>query len=55
MDQVKRTQPELLPRSRYEIVFLTDGTPFPHCTASVNLPPQDYATPEQPWLTGENN
>jgi hypothetical protein len=49
------TNPELLPRSRYEVVFLTDGTPFPHCTSATNLPPQDYATPEQPWLIWEDD
>jgi hypothetical protein len=53
--QTAKSHPELLPRSRYEVVFLTDGTPFPHCTAAVNLPPQDYATPEQPWLIWEDD
>jgi hypothetical protein len=52
---VKQNSPQDLPRTRYEVVFLTDGTPFPHCTASTNLPPQDYATPEQPWLTWEDD
>ncbi len=52
---VAATAPQDLPRTRYEVVFLTDGVPFPHCTASMNLPPQDYATPEQPWLTWEDD
>ncbi|MHB8417923.1 MAG: cell-cell cohesion protein MtsD [Myxococcales bacterium] len=55
MANVSQSSPQDLPRTRYEVVFLTDGTPFPHCTASTNLPPQDYATPEQPWLTWEND
>ncbi len=51
---ISASPPEELPRTRYVIVFLTDGTPYPRCTAATNLPPQDYATPEQPWLTWQN-
>ena len=52
---IAASPPELLPRTRYEIVFLTDGTPYPRCTAATSLPPQDYATPETPWLTWANS
>jgi hypothetical protein len=38
------------PRTRYVVVFLTDGTPFPRCAANDSLPPQDYASPSQPDL-----
>ena len=55
MDAVKNSNPTLLPRSRYEVVFLTDGVAFPHCTSATNLPPQDYATPDQPWLIWEDD
>ncbi len=44
------SDPAQLPRTRYVVVFLTDGTPFPRCSANDNLPPQDYATPDQPEL-----
>ncbi|MFL5321547.1 MAG: cell-cell cohesion protein MtsD [Myxococcaceae bacterium] len=42
--------PEVLPRTRYVVVFLTDGTPYPRCSANDNLPPTSYATPSQPDL-----
>jgi hypothetical protein len=35
--------PEQLPRTKYVIVFLTDGTPYPRCTTDNSLPPQSYA------------
>ncbi|MBS2026809.1 MAG: VWA domain-containing protein [Deltaproteobacteria bacterium] len=38
------------PRTRYVVVFLTDGTPFPRCAADDYLPPQDYASVQQPDL-----
>ncbi len=47
-----------LPRSRYVVVFLTDGTPYPRCTATQtltsSLPNADYANYDPfnaPWLT----
>jgi hypothetical protein len=43
------TNPELLPRTRYVVVFLTDGTPYPRCSAIDNLPV--YADPDNPQLT----
>jgi len=43
------TNPELLPRTRYVVVFLTDGTPYPRCSAIDNLPV--YADPDHPQLT----
>jgi hypothetical protein len=39
-----------LPRTRYVVVFLTDGTPFPRCAADDAMPPQDYASPANPDL-----
>ena len=27
--------PQLLPRTRYVVVFLTDGTPYPRCAATT--------------------
>lgn len=38
------------PRTRYVVVFLTDGTPFPRCAANDALPTVDYATPTDPDL-----
>ena len=43
-----QTNPELLPRSRYIVVWLTDGTPYPRCSAIDNLP--EYADPTHPYL-----
>ncbi len=45
---VQRQNPALVPRTRYVVVFLTDGTPFPRCSANTNLPV--YADPDHPWL-----
>jgi hypothetical protein len=41
--------PERLPRTRYVVVFLTDGTPYPRCSANDNL--AQYADPYNPDLT----
>lgn len=43
------TSPALLPRTRYVVVFLTDGTPFPRCSATDNL--TIYADDLHPDLT----
>ena len=37
------TNPQLLPRTRYVVVLLTDGTPYPRCSANDNL--SQYADP----------
>ena len=42
------SDPALLPRTRYVIVWLTDGTPYPRCSAIDNLP--EYADPQHPYL-----
>ncbi|MFZ5468929.1 MAG: cell-cell cohesion protein MtsD [Myxococcota bacterium] len=42
--------PQLLPRTRYVVVFLTDGTPFPRCSANDNLSVYaDHLNPELTW------
>lgn len=46
---VQKTNPILLPRTRYVVVFLTDGTPYPRCSANDNL--TVYADPNNPDLT----
>ncbi|HYV45832.1 MAG TPA: VWA domain-containing protein [Myxococcaceae bacterium] len=43
------TAPDRLPRTRYVVVFLTDGTPYPRCSAIDNLPV--YANSINPDLT----
>ncbi len=52
------TAPDKLPRSRYIVVFLTDGTPYPRCTSTETLtgalPNADYANYDPfnaPYLT----
>ncbi len=49
INAVSQANPELLPRTRYVVVFLTDGTPYPRCSASDNL--SVYADPDNPDLT----
>jgi hypothetical protein len=41
--------PEKLPRTRYVVVFITDGVPFPKCSANDNL--TQYADDLNPDLT----
>ncbi|WP_375771158.1 VWA domain-containing protein [Archangium gephyra] len=50
---VSRDDPAQLPRTRYVVVFLTDGTPYPRCSANDDL--GQYATPDQPDLTWEDS
>ena len=45
--------PAVLPRTRYVVVFLTDGTPYPRCSGNDNL--TAYATPDSPDLTWEDS
>ncbi|MEW6432825.1 MAG: VWA domain-containing protein [Myxococcota bacterium] len=47
--QTELNSPELLPRTRYVVVFLTDGVPFPRCSANDNL--TQYADDLNPELT----
>ncbi|WP_225409866.1 cell-cell cohesion protein MtsD [Stigmatella hybrida] len=49
INAVSANNPEVLPRTRYVVVFLTDGTPYPRCSANDNL--STYATPDAPDLT----
>ncbi|MDC0713804.1 VWA domain-containing protein [Stigmatella sp. ncwal1] len=49
INAVSANNPEVLPRTRYVVVFLTDGTPYPRCSANDNL--SAYATPDSPDLT----
>lgn len=47
---VSLNSPEQLPRTRYVVVFLTDGTPFPRCAANDNLTLYaDDLNPELTW------
>ncbi len=49
IDNVRRTTPNMLPRTRYMVVFLSDGVPFPKCAANDNL--TQYADDLNPDLT----
>jgi len=49
IDQTARQNPAILPRTRYVVVFLTDGTPFPRCDATNGRLPV-YAGPDNPDL-----
>jgi hypothetical protein len=46
---IAQTNPGALPRTRYVVVFLTDGTPYPRCAADDTLP-GPWADPDHPWL-----
>lgn len=46
---VEQQDPALLPRTRYVVVFLTDGTPYPRCSANDSL--SIYADSNHPELT----
>ncbi len=46
-------RPAILPRTRYVVVFLTDGTPYPRCSANDNL--NGYADHQRPQLTWEDS
>lgn len=43
-----QNNPQLLPRTRYVVVFLTDGTPYPRCAGNDSL--STYASPDFPEL-----
>lgn len=44
------TTPEVLPRTRYVVVFLTDGVPYPKCAANDNLTQfADDLNPDLTW------
>jgi hypothetical protein len=48
--QTAQATPELLPRTRYVVVFLTDGVPFPRCAANDNLTQfADDLNPDLTW------
>ncbi len=51
--ELSTVSPEVLPRTRYVVVFLTDGTPYPRCSGNDNL--TAYATPDSPDLTWEDS
>lgn len=53
IEELSTTSPAELPRTRYVVVFLTDGTPYPRCSANDNL--SVYATPDSPDLTWEDS
>ncbi len=47
--RVSDAAPDQLPRTRYVVVFLTDGTPYPRCSGNDML--TQYADPDHPELT----
>jgi hypothetical protein len=53
INAVEQSSPQLLPRTRYVVVFLTDGTPFPRCSANDNL--SAYADASNPDLIWEDS
>ena len=53
IDATAENNPALLPRTRYVVVFLSDGTPYPRCSANDDLP--SYAGPTEPWGTWKDS
>ncbi|MDP3157957.1 MAG: VWA domain-containing protein [Archangium sp.] len=51
--ETEATTPEVLPRTRYIVVFLTDGVPFPRCSGNDNL--TQYADDLNPELTWQDS
>lgn len=49
IETVSRTNPAELPRTRYLVVFLSDGVPYPRCSANDEL--TQYADDQNPDLT----
>ncbi len=50
--RVELTDRSQLPRTRYVVVLLSDGAPFPRCSVNDNLPAGSYAdpaNPDRPW------
>lgn len=55
IQQTLRSSAAQLPRTKYVVILLTDGSPYPRCTTNDNLPADQYATPEHPeriWRDG---
>ena len=51
---VSQNSPEQLPRTRYIVVFLTDGVPFPRCAANNDLTVYaDDLNPELIWADAQ--
>lgn len=38
-----------LPRTKYVVILLTDGTPYPRCSSDDTPDPATAASPDQPW------
>src|SRR5262249_1737644 len=58
MQGTKRNSPADLPRSKYVVIFLTDGTPDPQCSATPPNPPnKDIACvlPRDQWAADFQN
>jgi hypothetical protein len=51
--RTQRTSPNLLPRTRYVVVFLSDGVPYPRCAGNDNL--TQYADDLNPELTWQDS
>lgn len=49
IETVSRTNPAELPRTRYLVVFLSDGVPYPRCSANDDL--TEYADDQNPDRT----
>lgn len=49
------TNPIVRPRTRYVVVLLTDGAPYPRCAATDDLPAESYASADQPWGIWRDN
>lgn len=53
INNTQRTAPNMLPRTRYVVVFLSDGVPYPRCAANDNL--TQYADDLNPELTWQDS
>jgi len=54
-NSISHGQRAVLPRTKYVVILLTDGSPYPRCALDDNQPDEYYATWERPWATWRDN
>lgn len=52
---INASNPQVLPRTRYVVILLTDGAPYPRCAADDSMPEGQYAGADNPWAIWQDN
>src|SRR3990172_116979 len=55
IQQTLRSSAAQLPRTKYVVILLTDGTPYPRCTTNDNMAADQYATVDHPERIWKDN